>query len=141
MMSRSPLRPHPQLRWDPHSFALWCLGVRPERTPSFDRPPPFSTYGVLGLATSTPPASLGRPPVPTDQPASSLVHWAHSHTPRFLRGFSDLPHSLFGSATEAIATSRSRRLESGSARIPLSFVCKVRANPSKSESPQFSCLF
>jgi len=46
-------------------------------------------------------------------------HWAHSRMPRLLRGFSDLPHSLFGSATEAIATSRSRRLESGSARIPI----------------------
>ena len=56
----------------------------------------------------TPPASLGRPPVPADTPASSLDHWIHSLTPRsYQRSFSDLPHSLLGSATEAIATPRS----------------------------------
>ena len=72
---------------EPYFFALSCHAVPCEHTP---------------------PASLGRPPVPADTPASSLDHWIHSLTPRsYQRGFSDLPHSLLGSATEAIATPRS----------------------------------
>jgi len=85
----------PQLRWDPPLLPYDALASVPS--------PPQSrqTLHLLRLMVSWgslrphSPASLGPHP-PADLPASSLVHWAHSHTPRFLRGFSDLPHSLLG---------------------------------------------
>jgi hypothetical protein len=56
-------------------FALRCLGVRYEHTPSFAGTP------------TLPPTSLPRP----------FDHWIHSLVPRsYQRGFSDLPHSLLG---------------------------------------------
>jgi len=69
--------------------------------------PPSSPHGVWGAAVSTLPSFAGTPPARQPCLPRPFDHCIHSHTPRLLRGFSDLPHSLFGSATEAIATSRS----------------------------------
>ena len=74
MMPWRPFRAPPQSRQFSTFFTSWCLGVRCERTPQLRWDP------------TRPPTSLPRP----------FDHWAHSHTPRFLRGFSDLPHSLLG---------------------------------------------
>jgi hypothetical protein len=74
IMPWRPFLAHPDLDRFSTFYALWCHGVRPEHTPS------------LAGTPALPPTSLPRP----------FDHWAHSRMPRFLRGFSDLPHSLLG---------------------------------------------
>jgi hypothetical protein len=85
--------------------------------PVLTRSPHSSPYGGMASVVSTPPVSPGgplfclvmsrspllSPPSFTGTPSRPPTclprpfdHWIHSHTPRFERGFSDLPHSLLG---------------------------------------------
>jgi hypothetical protein len=46
-----------------------------------------------GCAASSFPGTPAHPPTSLPRP---FDHWTHSHTPRFMRGFSDLAHSRLG---------------------------------------------
>jgi hypothetical protein len=113
----SVLRTYPVLTRSPHSSPYGVMAFAVSTPPSFERPPPSSLHGIWGFAVSTPPVSPGgplfclvmsrspllsprsfagtpsRPPTCLPRP---FDHRIHSHTPRFERGFSDLPHSLLG---------------------------------------------
>jgi hypothetical protein len=122
-------------------FASWCLGVRCEHTPRFAGTPFLLPHGIEGLVRSTLPSFAGTPTRPPTSQPRPFDHWIHSLTPRLLRGFSDLAPSLFGSAIEAIATSRSRRLESGSARIPVYILAIIVPNLANPKPRNFCGLF
>jgi hypothetical protein len=118
-----------------------CRLVPPKHPPNFAGAPTSLPYGDKAFVVSTLPSFAGTPPARQPCLPRPFDHCAHSRMPRFLRGFSDLPHSLFGSATEAIATSRSRRLESGSARIPVSMLAIIVPNLAKPQPRNFYGLF
>jgi hypothetical protein len=97
----------PQFRESSPFFTTWYMGVRCEHPPTFAGIRPFASW-YRGVRYERTPSFAGTPALPPTSLPRPFDHRIHSLVPRsYQRGFGDLPHSLSGSATEAIATPRS----------------------------------